>query len=163
MVRFFNHAVWMHRTAFSDLSYVYTACHFIRGIADIFLSKGLESGENSCTPGHLGNCSECPHKPESAWMYMSQLANKYMKAEYGYTYQQSLYSMKPILKSSEVDDSRPTAIKVLSERPTFISVLSGKSIQYMIWIHIYRDENGNRVKQKNLFHWFYIYTIHKMR
>ena len=50
-------------------------------------------------------------------MYMSQLANKYMKAEYGYTYQQSLYSMKPILKSSEVDDSRPTAIKVLSERP----------------------------------------------
>lgn len=34
--------------------------------------------------------------------------------------------MKPILKSSEVDDSRPTAIKVLSERPTFISVLSGK-------------------------------------
>lgn len=88
--------------------------------------KGLESGENSCTPGHLGNCSECPHKPESAWMYMSQLANKYMKAEYGYTYQQSLYSMKPILKSSEVDDSRPTAIKVLSERPTFISVLSGK-------------------------------------
>ena len=37
--------------------------------------KGLESGENSCTPGHLGNCSECPHKPESAWMYMSQLAN----------------------------------------------------------------------------------------
>ena len=86
----------------------------------------MESGENSCTPGHLGNCSECPHKPESAWMYMSQLANKYMKAEYGYTYQQSLYSMKPILKSSEVDDSRPTAIKVLSERPTFISVLSGK-------------------------------------
>ncbi|MEI3211124.1 MAG: hypothetical protein V8S42_01560 [Lachnospiraceae bacterium] len=27
----------------------------------------------------------------------------------------SLYSMKPILKSSEVDDSRPTAIRVLSE------------------------------------------------
>ena len=38
---FFNHAVWMHRTAFSDLSYVYTACHFIRGIADIFLSKRI--------------------------------------------------------------------------------------------------------------------------
>ena len=37
-----------------------------------------------------------------------------------------MYSMKPILKSSEVDDSRPTAIRVLSEEPVFISVLSGK-------------------------------------
>ena len=87
---------------------------------------GLENGEYSCQPDHLGNCSLCPHKPESAWRYMSHLANKYMKEEYGYTYRQSLYSMNPILKSSEVDDSRPTAIKVLSEGPTFISVLSGK-------------------------------------
>ena len=34
--------------------------------------------------------------------------------------------MKPILKSSEVDDSRPTAIAVMSDSPVFISVLSGK-------------------------------------
>ena len=34
--------------------------------------------------------------------------------------------MKPILKSSEVDDSRPTAIAVMSSSPSFISVLSGK-------------------------------------
>lgn len=88
--------------------------------------KGLEEGKYSCRPEKLGNCSICPHKPETAWRYMSHLANKYMKEEYGYTYKESLYSMKPILKSSEVDDSRPTAIKVLSEGPTFISVLSGK-------------------------------------
>ena len=87
---------------------------------------GLEKGEYSCRPDNLGNCSLCPHKPESAWRYMSHLANKYMREEYGYTYKESLYSMKPILKSSEVDDSRPTAIRVLSEEPTFISVLSGK-------------------------------------
>lgn len=88
--------------------------------------SGLETGEFSCRPESLGNCSLCPHKPESAWRYMSHLANKYMKEEYSYTYKESLYSMKPILKSSEVDDSRPTAIRVLSEEPTFISVLSGK-------------------------------------
>ncbi len=87
---------------------------------------GPENGEYSCRPESLGNCSLCPHKPESAWRYMSHLANKYMKEEYEYTYKESLYSMKPILKSSEVDDSRPTAIRVLSEEPTFISVLSGK-------------------------------------
>ena len=34
--------------------------------------------------------------------------------------------MKPILKDSEIDDSRPTVIKVHSKNPTFISVLSGK-------------------------------------
>ena len=83
--------------------------------------KGTE-----CSDKQLENCSSCPHKPQTAWPYMSHLANKYLKEEYGYTYVQSLYSMKPILKSSEVDDSRPTAIKVLSKEPTFISVLSGK-------------------------------------
>ncbi len=79
-----------------------------------------------CSEKQLENCSSCSHKPQTAWPYMSHLANKYLKEEYGYTYVQSLYSMKPILKSSEVDDSRPTAIKVLSKEPTFISVLSGK-------------------------------------
>lgn len=88
--------------------------------------EGLENGEFACTNKSLGNCSICPHKPQTAWRYMSHLADKYMREEYKYTYKESLYSMKPILKSSEVDDSRPTAIRVLSEGPTFISVLSGK-------------------------------------
>jgi glycine/D-amino acid oxidase-like deaminating enzyme len=79
-----------------------------------------------CTPENLGNCNTCPHKPDSAWPYMSHLADKYMKPEYGYFYVKSLYSMKPILKSSEVDDSRPTAVRVLSREPEFVSVLSGK-------------------------------------
>lgn len=79
-----------------------------------------------CTPEALGNCNTCIHKPDSAWSYMSHLADKYLKSEYTYAYEKSLYSMKPILKSSEVDDSRPTAIKFLSKKPTFLSVLSGK-------------------------------------
>ncbi len=90
-------------------------------------SFSCQSGmEGSCSPENLGNCSTCPNKPESAWPYMSHLADKYMKPEYAYTYAESLYSMKPILKSSEVDDSRPTAIRVMSANPTFVSVLSGK-------------------------------------
>lgn len=85
-----------------------------------------EGMEAWCSPEQLGNCNECPHRPDSAWAYMSHLADKYLKPEYAYSYEQSLYSMKPILKSSEVDDSRPTAIAVLSRKPDFISVLSGK-------------------------------------
>ncbi len=82
--------------------------------------------EGYCTSECLGNCNICKAKPESAWPYMSSLAKKYLKAEYGFEYVGSLFSMKPILKASEVDDSRPTVIRMHSESPTFVSVLSGK-------------------------------------
>ncbi len=81
---------------------------------------------NFCTEKELGNCNECPAKPESAWPYMYNLSRKYIKPEYKFKYEKSLYSMKPILKSSEIDDSRPTVIRQYSTNPTFISVLSGK-------------------------------------
>lgn len=83
------------------------------------------SGKN-CTPNHLGNCNDCPAKPETAFPYMSHLARKYLRDEYAFSYKDSLFSMKPILKSSEIDDSRPTVIRVFSKSPTFVSVLSGK-------------------------------------
>ena len=57
---------------------------------------------------------------------MSQLARKYLKEEYGFSYKGSLFSMKPILKASEIDDSRPTVVRVLNESPKLVSVLSGK-------------------------------------
>ncbi|KAF5053344.1 FAD dependent oxidoreductase [anaerobic digester metagenome] len=79
-----------------------------------------------CRPECMGNCNECPAKPESAWPYMSSLARKYIKDSLEFSYVGSLFSMKPILKASEIDDSRPTVIKQFSDRPTFISVLSGK-------------------------------------
>lgn len=79
-----------------------------------------------CTPKQLGNCNTCPAKPESAWPYMSSLAKKYLKDDFGFNYVESLYAIKPILMASEVDDSRPTVVKVFSEKPTFVSVLSGK-------------------------------------
>ncbi|MEG1800873.1 MAG: amino acid oxidase, partial [Oscillospiraceae bacterium] len=79
-----------------------------------------------CSPAHLGNCNDCNWRPQSAWGYMSQLARKYLKDEFQFEYSHSLFSMKPILKLSEIDDSRPTLIKEFSKSPTFVSVLSGK-------------------------------------
>ena len=79
-----------------------------------------------CSPFHLGNCNDCPAKPASAFPYMANLAKKYMLDDYGFTYKSSLFSMKPILMSSEIDDSRPTVIRTYSENPTFVGVLSGK-------------------------------------
>lgn len=79
-----------------------------------------------CSNTDLGNCNDCIVKPETAWSYMSNLARKYLKEEYQFDYCKSLFSMKPILKASEIDDSRPTVIKIHSKYPTFVSVLSGK-------------------------------------
>ena len=85
-----------------------------------------KNSQGTCQKGALGNCNTCPAKPESAWPYMEKLARKYLDDPYQFSYVGSLYSMKPILLASDVDDSRPTAVKVHSEEPTFISVLSGK-------------------------------------
>lgn len=79
-----------------------------------------------CSPYQLGNCNLCDAKPKTAYGYMANLARKYVKDEYAFKYHSSLFSMKPILMSSEIDDSRPTVIRVHSKAPTFISVLSGK-------------------------------------
>lgn len=79
-----------------------------------------------CSPEQLGNCNDCPVKPESAWPYMSNLARKYMRDDLEFEFDHTLFSMKPILLASEIDDSRPTVIKTFTTNPTFVSVLSGK-------------------------------------
>lgn len=79
-----------------------------------------------CGGDWLGNCNDCRNKPESAWEYMAALARKYVREEYRFRYEKSLFSMKPILKASEIDDSRPTVIRYASRNPVFLSVLSGK-------------------------------------
>ncbi len=85
-----------------------------------------EKSGGYCSVRHLGNCNDCPAKPKTAFPYMANLARKYLKDEYGFTYEKSLFSMKPILMSSEIDDSRPTVIRVYSKNPTCVGVLSGK-------------------------------------
>ena len=79
-----------------------------------------------CSPEQLGNCNDCPSHPRSAWPYMSRLARKYMRDELTFEFDHTLFSMKPILLASEIDDSRPTVVRTFSEKPTFASVLSGK-------------------------------------
>lgn len=84
-----------------------------------------ESGEY-CNPSKLGNCNNCKARPETAFPYMANLARKYLRDEFSFEYKSSLFSMKPILMSSEIDDSRPTVVRKYSENPTCVGVLSGK-------------------------------------
>jgi len=85
-----------------------------------------QQSNSSCTPAVLQNCNTCRNRPEESYVYMRQLAMKYLKPSYGITFQKSLFAIKPIMMISELDDSRPTVIKKYQETPLFISVLSGK-------------------------------------
>lgn len=99
----------------------HTACHTP---LPTFTCQAASNGY--CSPEKLGNCNDCPNQPESAWPYMSSLAKKYIRPELEFSRVKSLYSMKPILMKSEIDDSRPTVVRTYSEQPAFVSVLSGK-------------------------------------
>ena len=80
----------------------------------------------NCTPEMFDNCNHCPAKPETAWASMAKLAEKYLNSDIKYEFVKSLFAVKPIMKSSETSDSRPTIIKRFSAEPKFYSVLSGK-------------------------------------
>ena len=85
-----------------------------------------QSRNPACVPGALQNCDSCPAKPKTAFGYMNRLAEKYLKQEYRFEYVKSHFALKLILKASEIDDSRPTVVRVANEDPMFVSVLSGK-------------------------------------
>lgn len=80
----------------------------------------------SCTPMVLQNCNTCKYRPKESYVYMRQLAKKYLKPPHEIAFKESLFAIKPIMMMSELDDSRPTIIKRYHESPLFMSVLSGK-------------------------------------
>ena len=85
-----------------------------------------QNKNSKCNNLVLDNCNNCKYKPESKKKEMISLLKRYLKDEYEFIYEKSLFTIKPILLSSEKDDSRPTIIKKQRENPTFISCLSGK-------------------------------------
>lgn len=118
---------------FSIMPFGKTGCHSLTSVTFTPHTTSYEAtpqfacvSESGCSGGWLKNCNSCEKRPDSAWEYMAALAGKYVRREYDFKYDKSLFSVKPILKASEVDDSRPTVVRYTSENPTFISVLSGK-------------------------------------
>jgi hypothetical protein len=79
-----------------------------------------------CTPNQLKNCNHCTCKPPTAWPKMLNLARKFLREDIAIEYVESLFTIKPILTTTEIDDSRPTIIRQYSQDPTFITVFSGK-------------------------------------
>lgn len=80
----------------------------------------------TCSPKQAENCNTCTVRPDSAWPHMYQLAKKYLKHDMLPKYIKSLFTIKALMKTSILSDSRPVIIKQDSESPTFISILGGK-------------------------------------
>lgn len=89
-------------------------------------SFSCQSRRSDCTQYSLQNCNTCNVSPDTAWISMKQQTSKFLNPGITFEYKKSLYAVKTILNSAELDDSRPTVIRKLSEKPNFISVLSGK-------------------------------------
>ncbi|WP_150465678.1 FAD-dependent oxidoreductase [Francisella sp. SYW-2] len=81
---------------------------------------------DNCSDIQLDNCNICRQKPASAFDHMNQLAKSYLNDDIKISYHKSLFSVKAILATSEVDDSRPTIIRLSNDSPKFLSVFSGK-------------------------------------
>jgi len=81
---------------------------------------------DDCTPESTCNCNSCDYSPKTAFVDMVQIAKKYLSPDIKIEYVKSLYTLKPIIKASEIDDSRPTIIRSFSSKPDFYTVFSGK-------------------------------------
>ena len=83
-------------------------------------------GAIECGVDNLENCNCCTARPVQAWPQMRQLSKKYLNDDIDIIFHESIWAIKPILKSAEIDDGRPTLVRTLSDSPRFVSVLSGK-------------------------------------
>ena len=89
-------------------------------------SFACQEFNKNCSPKQLDNCNNCEFKPKSAFIEMNQIAKKFLNSDIEIKYIKSLFTIKPIMNASEIDDSRPTIIRKFSENPHFYSVFSGK-------------------------------------
>ncbi len=80
----------------------------------------------SCTPEVTADCTKCPERPATGWAFMEKLMSLYLRADLSMEYVHSLFTIKTVLSTSEVDDSRPTVIQTAGTRNRAISVFSGK-------------------------------------
>lgn len=80
----------------------------------------------SCRPYAPGICTECPRRPVSNAAKMLAQMRQYFSESVRFEYFFSYYTIKSKLKSSYIDDGRPTEISMLRDAPRFYCLFSGK-------------------------------------
>lgn len=87
---------------------------------------GCQELNAQCHPGALDNCGLCPARPVTAYPQMLALTQRYLRDSDSLRFVEALHSVKAVLQTSEVDDARPTLVKVENDVPFFVSLFSGK-------------------------------------
>jgi hypothetical protein len=80
---------------------------------------------SDCGPGNLADCNSCHVQPKSNFSHHIQQMKLYLKSEFSFTPSQSMFTVKTILGTTEVDDARPTVIQKDENLPLW-TVFSGK-------------------------------------
>lgn len=85
-----------------------------------------QSINKNCTPDYLSNCNNCPAKPRSNAAKMLAQMRPYFSELVDFQLVESRFTIKTKLKSSHIDDARPTEISLLNDEPKFWCLFAGK-------------------------------------
>lgn len=80
----------------------------------------------SCRPQAPGICTVCPRRPTSNAAKMLAQMQQYFSEEVQFEHFFSYFTIKSKMKSSYIDDGRPTEISMLRDNPRFYCLFSGK-------------------------------------
>jgi len=78
-----------------------------------------------CRPEFVAPCDTCSAKPASNYRQMIRQVSNYLKKVH-LNYCSSMYAIKAKLRSSSMDDRRPTEVTKLHKYPDFICIFAGK-------------------------------------
>lgn len=82
--------------------------------------------DTTCRPEAPGICTDCPRRPVSNANKMLAQMRQYFSESVQFEYFLSYFTIKSKLKSSYIDDGRPTEISMLRDTPRFYCLFSGK-------------------------------------
>jgi hypothetical protein len=79
----------------------------------VFPCQGRSGGY--CSSRRLGNCNDCPARPETAFPYMAGLARKYLREEYGFTDEDFARVTTPIGLAIKAETPAEIAISIAGQ------------------------------------------------
>lgn len=111
--------------------------HSVSRTQDPVLS--CQAHRTDCVPEAVRACTSCFARPASNRAKMLAQLRHYLVDDIDVGVRGSLMTVKTKLASSAIDDSRPTEISVLNERPRFYCLFSGKINSIYEVEHMIRD------------------------
>ncbi len=79
-----------------------------------------------CRPEAPSDCNQCAARPMTNFSKMEKQIRRYLDESVELEYAHSKFTIKSKLKSSHIDDSRPTEVLQLSKNPSFYCIFAGK-------------------------------------